>query len=133
VKQEDGCPHCENPATELNVEKGYAVLWDEVHTEMVKLMADGMSADEAFTLAVNKFLTWVTGSDICKVKSQAYILRKFWELFGKNEGVSPLRARVDKTIHDLVEFMKVSYPNAWKCFIGEQDYEKHVKGYHGEK
>lgn len=121
------CPHCENPNVEVLVEKGYAIVWDDALKDLNEYKKQGMKLEEALTKSINKNMTYITGSDICRVKTESFIKTKFWEIFASNSKIEPLSKRVDDSIHQLVVYFKEKYPNSWKCFIGEDNYERKVK------
>jgi hypothetical protein len=125
--EEVHCPFCEQPTTELQDEKGYAILWDEVHKKTEEYKAQGMTPQAAAEKAINEFIIWVTGSEICKIKTQAFVRVKFWQMYSSYPDTMTVRDRVEATTKDLCKYFMEKYPNSWKCFCGRTDFEKKVK------
>jgi len=126
-KKDEHCTYCRENPDVLNRKEGYAVLWPEVKKEIDHLVKKGMGQDLAVTTAINKWIVWVTGSTICKMKSRQFVIKKFWEIYNQSPGNLQLPLKIEWTTKELCQQFRRKYPEAWKCFCGE-DYKKKVSG-----
>jgi hypothetical protein len=126
-KDDEGCEYCnQNPDVLNDADKGYAVLWDKVKKQIDRLVAQGMSRDLAVTKALNNWIVWVTGSTICKIRTEQWVIRKFWAIYRDAKG-DDVGERVQWTTNELLKLFERKHPEAWKCLTG-QDYERKVAG-----
>lgn len=126
MAKSDKCPYCEKNPDVLNKAEGYAVMWPEVEKDYQKFIKSGVDPDLALTRAINNWIVWVTGSWICKMKSRQLIIRKFWEFYRRSPG-SDTGNKIEWTTKELCKYFQKKYPEAWKCFCGE-DYKRKISG-----